>query len=154
MFSTGTGATACSPNASAAIRGPFCYYGLTFIQTWTRNHIPSMVWDEITYSFSNFKGATVEVWQWISDCIPDLIMDGFTYTCCDWNRSILVKGAQEEYGKNQPKSIDNNMRQRENWVHNSWDVTRKLFPLDDVIMYSLKSWNGLFVWLFSCVASM
>ena len=28
------------------------------------------MWDEITYSFPNFNGATVEVWEWISDFIP------------------------------------------------------------------------------------
>ena len=28
------------------------------------------MWDEITYPFSNFNGATVEVWEWISYFIP------------------------------------------------------------------------------------
>ena len=28
------------------------------------------MWDEITYSFLNFNGATVEVWEWISNFIP------------------------------------------------------------------------------------
>ena len=28
--------------------------------------MPSKVWDEITYPFPNFNGATVEVWEWIS----------------------------------------------------------------------------------------
>ena len=26
-------------------------------------HTPRIVWDEITYSFPNFNGATVEVWN-------------------------------------------------------------------------------------------
>ena len=26
--------------------------------------------DEITYEFPNFKGATVEVWEWISNFMP------------------------------------------------------------------------------------
>ena len=30
--------------------------------TWINNHTPSNVWDEITYPFPNFNGATVEVW--------------------------------------------------------------------------------------------
>ena len=30
------------------------------------------MWDEITYSFPNFNGATVDVWEWISDFIPRL----------------------------------------------------------------------------------
>ena len=28
---------------------------------WISNHMPSKVWDEITYPFLNFNGATVEV---------------------------------------------------------------------------------------------
>ena len=28
------------------------------------------VWDEITYQFLNFNGATVEVWEEISNFIP------------------------------------------------------------------------------------
>ena len=31
------------------------------IQAWICNHMPSKVWDEITYPFLNFNGATVEV---------------------------------------------------------------------------------------------
>ena len=42
-------------------RGPFYYYGLTLIPAWISNHRPSEVWDEITYPFLNFNGATVEV---------------------------------------------------------------------------------------------
>ena len=29
--------------------------GLTLISTWISNHMPSKVWDEITYSFPNYK---------------------------------------------------------------------------------------------------
>ena len=29
----------------------------------------SMVWDEITYLFPNFSGATIEVWEQISNFI-------------------------------------------------------------------------------------
>ena len=28
------------------------------------------MWDEITYPFPNFNGATVEVLEWINDFIP------------------------------------------------------------------------------------
>ena len=35
----------------------------------------SKAWDEITYPFPNFNGATVEVWEWISNFIPHLMMD-------------------------------------------------------------------------------
>ena len=34
------------------------------------NHMPSTVWDEITYPFPNSNGCTVEVWEWISNFIP------------------------------------------------------------------------------------
>ena len=30
------------------------------------------MWDEITYPFLNFNGATVEVYEWISNFIPHL----------------------------------------------------------------------------------
>ena len=33
------------------------------------------VWGEIIYPFPNFNGATVEVWEWISNFIPHFIMD-------------------------------------------------------------------------------
>ena len=43
----------------------------------------SKVWDEITYSLPNFNGATVEVWEWISNFVPHIIMDVITYPCKD-----------------------------------------------------------------------
>ena len=33
------------------------------------------MWDEFTYSFPNFNGNTVEVWEWISDLIPHIIVN-------------------------------------------------------------------------------
>ena len=41
--------------------GPFYYRGLTLIPAWISNYIHYEVWDEITYPFLNFNGATVEV---------------------------------------------------------------------------------------------
>ena len=41
--------------------GTFYYHGLTLIPAWISNHMSSKVWDEITYSFLNFNGCTVEV---------------------------------------------------------------------------------------------
>ena len=49
---------------------PFYKHGLTLIPAWISDHILSKVWDEIIYSFSNFNGCTVEVWEWISNFIP------------------------------------------------------------------------------------
>ena len=43
------------------ISGPFYLHGLTLIPAWICNYIHYNVWDEITYPFLNFNGATVEV---------------------------------------------------------------------------------------------
>ena len=42
-------------------RGPFYKHGLALIPPWIINYIHYKVWDEITYPFLNFIGATVEV---------------------------------------------------------------------------------------------
>ena len=49
--------------------GPFYWDDLTLISAWISNHIHYKVWGEITYPFPNFNGATVEVWEWISNFI-------------------------------------------------------------------------------------
>ena len=40
------------------------------IPTWISNHMPSKVWDDITYPFSNFNSCTIAVWEWliVSSC--------------------------------------------------------------------------------------
>ena len=43
---------------------PFYWHALTLIQVSIGNHMLSDVWDEIIYPFPNFKGTTVEVWEW------------------------------------------------------------------------------------------
>ena len=45
--------------------------------------MPSKIWDEITYPFLNFNGATVEVKEWISNFIPHLTGHVITYPCWD-----------------------------------------------------------------------
>ena len=40
----------------------------------------SKILDEITYPLPNFNGATVEVWEWISDFITHFI-NGCNYLC-------------------------------------------------------------------------
>ena len=62
-------------------RGPFYWCSLTSISAWINNHMPSKVWDEIVYPFSNFNGSTVEVLEWVSNFIPQIIMDVITYLC-------------------------------------------------------------------------
>ena len=51
--------------------------------------MPSKVWDEITYPFPNFNGATVEVWEWISNFDPNLLMDLITYSCKEHNLQYI-----------------------------------------------------------------
>ena len=48
--------------AAMTITGPsFFKHGLTLIPAWISNYILYKGWDEITYPFLNFNGATVEV---------------------------------------------------------------------------------------------
>ena len=72
-------------------RGPFYKYRLTLIQAWLSNYMPLKVWYKITYLFPNFKGATVEVWEWITNFISRIIMDVITYPCSDLSSSMSVK---------------------------------------------------------------
>ena len=46
---------------------------------WISHYIHYKMWDKITYPFPNFNGAPVEVWEWISDCIPH-----FTVEVWEW----------------------------------------------------------------------
>ena len=62
---------------------PFYKHGLTLITAWISNHMSSKVWEEITHPFPNFNGATVEVWEWLSNFIPNFTMDIITYPCYD-----------------------------------------------------------------------
>ena len=48
---------------------PFYQNILTSILGWIGYDIHYEVWDEITYPFTNFNGATVEVWEWINDFV-------------------------------------------------------------------------------------
>ena len=59
----------------------FYLYGLT--PTWISNHMPSIVGDEIIYTFPNLNGAAVEAWEWISNVIPDFTGDVITDPCWD-----------------------------------------------------------------------
>ena len=66
-------------NARANTQGPLL---LTLIPAWIGNHMPCKVWDQITYPFPNFNGSTVEVWEWINNFIPHIIIHVITYPCC------------------------------------------------------------------------
>ena len=45
-------------------RGPFYLHGLTLIPAWISNCIHDRVWDEIINPSPNFKGTTIQVWDW------------------------------------------------------------------------------------------
>ena len=62
---------------------PFYLHGLTLISAWMSNHTHYNVWDAITYPFLNFNGATVEVYKWISNCIPHFSGHVIMYPCWD-----------------------------------------------------------------------
>ena len=49
------------PARQIVISGPFYSYDLTLIPAWISDYIRYKLWDEITYPFLNFNGATVEV---------------------------------------------------------------------------------------------
>ena len=62
---------------------PLIPRGLTLVPAWISNLIPIKVWNGITYTFSNFNGYTVEVWEWVSNFIPHYELDEITYPCRD-----------------------------------------------------------------------
>ena len=61
--------------------GPFHYRGLTLIPALMNDYIHYKMWDEITYPFLNFNGATVEVWEWITNSISHFTGQVITYQC-------------------------------------------------------------------------
>ena len=69
------------------------------------------MWDEITYLFSNFNDAAVEVWKWMDNFIPDLIDYVSSYP--SWEKSVLVKGVP---GRNECWYIYNNNMYNVIWV--------------------------------------
>ena len=62
---------------------PLYWHGFISIQAWISNYIRYNVWDEITNPFPNFNGATVEVWEWISNLIPQFTEHMIIYPCWD-----------------------------------------------------------------------
>ena len=57
------------------------YLSIPKLQVWVKLLIHSQTSSvgEITYPFPNFNGATVEVWEWIDNFAPYIIMDVITY---------------------------------------------------------------------------
>ena len=68
--------TICVISASA-----FHEYELTLIPVWISDYIHYQMWDEITNPFPNFNGATVEVWEWISNLFYPIFHWSCHYLC-------------------------------------------------------------------------
>ena len=65
-------------------QGPLYQYGgLTLIPAWVSYYIQYQVYDEITYTFPNFIGTTIEVWEWIINFIPHFTGHMITYPFWD-----------------------------------------------------------------------
>ena len=52
------------------------------------------MWIEITYPFPNFYITTVEVWEWMSNFIPQFVIDIITDPCWDQRYSMLITDAR------------------------------------------------------------
>ena len=64
-----------APKMSADFLLPLVGILQTLIPVWVSNYVPSKVWDEITNQFLNFNGATIEVWEWMSNFNAHFLMD-------------------------------------------------------------------------------
>ena len=60
------------------------------------------MWDDITYPFPNFNGCTVEVWEWISNFIPPILMDVIIYPCWYYSYNPFIKGARGDINTGSP----------------------------------------------------
>ena len=75
--------------------GPLLLSWINLSPVWIGNHIPSKVWDEITYSLPNFNCCTVEVLEWISNCISHFIVHVVTYPCPKCK--VLIRPNPQKY---------------------------------------------------------
>ena len=57
---------------------------VSLIAAWIANYIHYKVWDEITYPFTNFNSATVEVCEWKSNFTQHFTEHVITYPCWDY----------------------------------------------------------------------
>ena len=73
------------------------FYSHGLIPTVDSNYIHCKVWDEITYSFPNFNGATIEVCQWISYSIPHFTRHVITHRSLQWRHNV-----QDSVSNHQP----------------------------------------------------
>ena len=89
-----------TPSQRRDLLGPFFNF----------NYIHYEVWDEITISFPNINGFTVEISAWISNFIPNFIMDEIIYPCWDLSESLLVKWATEVVIHSKTAMFSNRLR--------------------------------------------
>ena len=64
-------------------RWPLLLTWINLNTAWISNPIPTQVGDEITYPLPNLNGYTVEVWEWITNFMPHIMMDEIIYACWD-----------------------------------------------------------------------
>ena len=57
------------------------------------------MWDEITYPFLNFNGATAEFWEWIGNFISHFIGRVITYPCWFQQKLFYVSKGVQGYEK-------------------------------------------------------
>ena len=62
------------------VSGPFRPFTNITYPAWLSNYIHYKIWDEITNPFTNFTGATFEVWDWMDNCSPQLTRCVITYS--------------------------------------------------------------------------
>ena len=68
--------------------GPFYKHGLTLIPIWISYHMPSRVWDKLTYPM------TTEIQELINTLMPYFIIDVIIHLCWDYSKTNSVKGPQ------------------------------------------------------------
>ena len=86
---------------------PFHYRNLNLFLTWISKYIHYKASDEITHPVPNFKGATVEFWEWISKFIQHFFVYMITYSC--WKHMAAAVKGYGRLWKN--RSVPNHIKQ-------------------------------------------
>ena len=58
---------------------------------WKSNYIHYEMWVEMIYPLPNFKGATLEIWEWTRNSILHVAGYVIILPCRDQGQSMLVK---------------------------------------------------------------
>ena len=121
---------------------PFYLHGLISIPDWISKHMFDKVRVEIIYPFPNFNGCTVEVWEWISNFIPKVIMGLITYPCWYYNSiQVSKRGLWSIY-----KSTDIMLAGTKPVYHIKIPVTFLLPITNSKYHYHRKCWERRIVW--------